>query len=149
QAVNWAADIKEYTQKRMMPPWHATEGPAFRNDRRMPDKDIATLAAWVDTGCAEGDPKTAPAPRQFIRGWQLGEPDLVLTADGDFQLGASGRDVFRCFVLPTNLPEDRYIKAIEVRPGNPRVVHHTLNFIDTGNRARKLEENEKKRERRP
>jgi peroxiredoxin/mono/diheme cytochrome c family protein len=149
QAVNWAADIKDYTKKKLMPPWKATEGPAFLNDRRMPDRDIATLAAWVDSGCPEGDPKDAPPPRQFPRGWQMGEPDLVLSVDKDFQLAGSGRDVFRCFVLPTNLTEDKYIRAIEVRPGNPRIVHHTLNFIDTSGRARQLEDAEQKRPNNP
>jgi peroxiredoxin/mono/diheme cytochrome c family protein len=145
QAVNWASDIKEYTQKREMPPWKPVEGPAFRDDRKMTDKEIATLAAWVDGSTPAGDPKDAPPPAKFTNGWQLGQPDLVLSADSDFNLGASGRDVFRCFVFPTNLTEDKYITAIEVRPGNPRVVHHTLNFIDTGGRGRKLEQQEKER----
>jgi peroxiredoxin len=145
QAVNWGNDIKEYTQNRQMPPWKVSEGAAFVNDRRLPDKDIAALAAWVDGGCPEGNPKDAPPPRQFAKGWQLGEPDLVVAVESDFQLGPSGRDLFRCFVMPTNLTEDKYIRAIEVRPGNPRIVHHTLNFIDTAGRARKLEEEEKAR----
>jgi peroxiredoxin/mono/diheme cytochrome c family protein len=145
QAVNWASDIKEYTQKREMPPWKPVEGPAFRDARKMTDKEIATLAAWVDGNTPAGDPKDAPPPAKFTKGWQLGEPDLVLSADSDFVLGASGRDVFRCFVLPTKLDEDKYITALEVRPGNPRVVHHTLNFIDTGGRGRKFEQQEKDR----
>src|SRR5262249_48527386 len=61
-------------------------------------------------------------------------------------LGPGGRDLFRCFVLPTNLPEDKYVVAIEVRPGNPRVVHHTLNFIDTAGQGRRLEETAQKKE---
>lgn len=143
QALNWAKDIKEHTANGMMPPWKVSEGAAFRNDRKMPAKDVATLAAWVDAGAPQGDPKDAPPVKNFVSGWQMGEPDLVLSVDSDFTLGASGRDAFRCFVLPTNLPEDKYIRAIEVRPGNPRIVHHTLNFIDTQGRARKLEAAEK------
>jgi peroxiredoxin len=145
QAVNWASDIKDYTQKKQMPPWKPVEGATFRNDRRMSDKEIATLAAWVDGGCPQGNEKDGPPPQKFTSGWQLGKPDLVLSVDDDFQLGPSGRDVFRCFVLPTNLTEDKYIKAIEVRPGNARIVHHTLNFIDTQGRGRKLAEKEKER----
>ena len=71
--------------------------------------DSATLAAWVDGGTAEGDPRDAPPPRQFPSGWQLGKPDLVLTVPEEFQVGPSGRDIFRCFVLPTNLTEDKYV----------------------------------------
>lgn len=142
QAVNWASDIKSYTQDRKMPPWKPVEGVAFRDERKLSERDIATLAAWVDGGTPEGNPKDAPPPRQFVSGWQLGQPDLMLTAPRDFTLAASGKDMFRCYVLPTNLPEDKYVVAFEVRPGNRRVVHHTLNFIDTSGHARKLEKEE-------
>lgn len=145
QAVTWASDIKEYTQSRQMPPWKPTEGLPFHNERKLSDREIATLAAWVDGGTPEGDPKDAPAPVRFTDGWQLGEPDLVLTTNADFQVGPSGKDLFRCFVLPTNLTEDRYVTAVEVRPSNPRVVHHALLFIDTTGQGRKLEEKEQAR----
>jgi peroxiredoxin/mono/diheme cytochrome c family protein len=145
QAINWADDIKEYTQKRIMPPWKPIAGPAFHNDRRLSDDDIATLAAWVDGGLAEGDPKNSPPARTFPQGWQLGTPDLVLTASDEFLLGPTGNDVFRCFVLPTNLKEDVYVVGVEVRPSNPRVVHHVLNFIDTKGKGRELEKLEQER----
>ncbi len=140
QAVNWAADIKEYTRTRQMPPWKIDEGVAFHNARRLSDKDIATLAAWADGNTPEGNPKDAPPPAKFPEGWQLGKPDLILTVCDDMQIGPTGPDHFRCFVLPTKLLEDKYVAAVEVRPGNPRVVHHTLLFVDTKGRASKLEE---------
>jgi peroxiredoxin len=149
QAANWSADIKEYTQSRQMPPWKPSEGLPFHNDRRLSEKEIQTLAAWVDEGTPEGDPKDAPPPRQFTQGWQLGTPDLVLTMGGEFQLGPGGRDIFRWFALPTNLTEDKSVVAVEVRPGNPRIVHHALLFIDTSGEARKLEQAEKQREKKP
>lgn len=139
QAVNWAGDIKEYTHNRKMPPWKPNEGLAFHNERRLTDKELATIAAWVDGGTPEGNAKDAPAPRQFTSGWHLGQPDVVLTMPDDFTLGPAGRDIFRCFVLPTNLPDDAYVSAIEVKPGNARVVHHTLLFIDRTGSGRKLE----------
>lgn len=145
QAVSWASDIKEYTQNRRMPPWKPSAGPGFIHERHLNDKEIATLASWVDGGTPAGDPKDSPPPRRFSDGWQLGTPDLILTVSDDFHLGASGGDLFRCFVLPTNLPEDKYVTAVEVRPGNPRIVHHTLNFIDTMGQGRKLEQQEKDR----
>jgi peroxiredoxin len=146
QAVGWATDIKEYTQDRKMPPWKPVEGPAFHNERRLSDKQIATLAAWVDGGTPEGDPGDAPPPRQFTDGWHLGQPDLVLTVPEEMTIGPAGTDLFRVFVLPTNEPEDRYVTAFEVRPGNKRIVHHTLNYIDTTGQARKLEQKEKERD---
>jgi hypothetical protein len=145
QAVNWAGDIKEYTQSRRMPPWKPAEGVPFHNERRLTDAQIATLAAWADGGTPEGNLADAPPPRRFPDGWQLGQPDLVLTPPDEFQLGPSGKDLFRCFVLPTNLPEDVYVTAVEVRPSNPRVVHHALLFIDGTGQGRKLERQEQDR----
>jgi len=139
QAVNWADDIKDYTTSHQMPPWKITTGISFRHDRRMTDKEVATLAAWVDGGTPEGNPADAPPPRTFIDGWRLGTPDLILTTNEDFIVGPGGRDLFRCFVLPTNLDEDKFVVAYEVRPTNARVVHHTLNFIDTDGEGRELE----------
>jgi peroxiredoxin/mono/diheme cytochrome c family protein len=140
QAVSWATDIKEYTKSRQMPPWKIVEGVPFHNERRLSDRDIATLAAWADGGTPEGDPKDAPKPKEFVEGWMLGKPDLILQPNEDFVVAPGGRDLFRCFVLPTHLTEDKYVVAIEVKPTNPRVVHHTLNYIDSLGRGRKLEE---------
>lgn len=142
QAVTWASDIKDYTQDHRMPPWKPNDGGPFRGSRLMAEKDIALLAKWVDAGCPEGNPSDAPPPVRFPDGWQLGEPDLVLTPDSDMHIGASGRDLFRCFVLKTGLTEDKYITAYEVKPGNPQVVHHSLNFFDTTGRSTKLAEQE-------
>ena len=147
QAVNWASDIKDYTQSRKMPPWKPTEGPAFHNERKLTDQQIATLAAWVEDGTPEGDPKDAPKPKQFASadGWMLGKPDLVLTMKEDFTLDAAGADVFRVMVFPTGLTEDKFVTAVEVKPGNPRIVHHSLNFFDRTGEPRKLEAKEKDR----
>lgn len=139
QAVAWADDIKTFAQKRYMPPWKLTAGLAFHNERKMTQKEIDTLAKWVDGGNAKGDRKDAPPPRQFTEGWQLGEPDLILEPKGSFQVGPSGQDVFRNFVLPTHLTEDKYVTAVEIRPGNSSILHHSLLFIDTSGQARRLE----------
>ena len=146
QAVNWASDIKDYTRSGHMPPWKITEGLPFHNERRLTEQELTTLAAWADGGTPEGDPREAPPARAFTTGWQLGQPDLVLTPSEDFVLGPDGRDMFRCLVLPTNLPEDKYVVAVDVRPGNPAVVHHTLNFIDTQGEGRRLEASAQARE---
>jgi hypothetical protein len=145
QAVNWADDIKEYTGSRAMPPWKIAEGIDFNHDRRLSDQEIATLAAWVDEGTPEGNPAEAPPERTYSDGWKLGPPDMVLNSGEDFVLGPGGRDLFRVFVMPTNLDEDKYVVAYEVKPGNPRVVHHTLNFIDGTGQGRKKEERSKGR----
>jgi peroxiredoxin/mono/diheme cytochrome c family protein len=145
QAVTWAGDIKDYTRARKMPPWKPVEGPDFHNERRLSDREIETLAAWVDAKSPEGDTKDAPPPVKFAEGWQLGKPDLILTPDDDFHLGATGPDHFRCFVLPVKLDEDKYLTAVEVRPGNPRVVHHAVLLLDRSGTARKYAEEERKK----
>src|SRR5262249_740962 len=146
QAVNWASDIKEYTRSRQMPPWKITDGIAYHNERKLSDKEISALAAWVDGGTPEGNAKDAPKVKEFTDGWMLGKPDLILEAKEDFVVAPGGRDVFRCFVLPTGLTEEKYIVAYEVKPTNSRVVHHTLNFIDTAGQARALETRGQERE---
>lgn len=143
QARNWATDIKDYTKDHRMPPWKPVAGPGFRGERRLSAAEIATLAAWVDGGTVAGDPKLGPQPREFTDGWQLGKPDLVLTMP-EFELAATGGDHFRAFVLPTGLTEDKHITAIEVHPGNPRIVHHAVVLLDPGQRGRKQEEAQKK-----
>jgi peroxiredoxin len=150
QAVKWGEDLKEYTQNRKMPPWKPVDDHGtFRDTRRLSEQEIATIARWVDAGMPEGDPKDLPPAKKFPEGWQLGEPDLTLTLPEEMTIGANGRDLFRVFVLPTNLSEDKFISAIEVRPGNKRVVHHTLNFLDTLGRGKKLEEEERQRVKKP
>jgi peroxiredoxin len=149
QGVHWAEDIKQYTRNHKMPPWKPTDGVEFIGARKLTQSEIDTLAAWMDEGTPQGDPKDAPKPVTFTEGWQLGNPDLILEPREEMTVGADGRDLFRCFVLPTNLPEDRFVVAYEVRPGNRRVVHHTLHFLDTRGRARKMEQREAARPKSP
>ncbi len=139
QAVNWATDIKDYTASHAMPPWKISEGMKFANERKLSDRDLAVLAAWADNATPEGDPKDAPPPVSFPEGWKLGPPDLVLEVPDDFQVGPTGNDIFRCFVLPSNLTEDKFVESIEVKPGNPRIVHHSLLFIDNAGQGAKIQ----------
>jgi peroxiredoxin len=145
QAVNWAEDIKEFTHTRKMPPWKPVGGPGYANERRIAEHEIATLARWVDAGCPEGDSRDAPPPVTYSDDWQLGPPDLILTPSAEFHVGPAGPDLFRCFVIPTGLTEDRHVVAYEVKPGNPRVVHHVLNFFDATGAGRNLEAKEQAR----
>lgn len=145
QAVHWAADLKEFTQNRQMPPWKPVRGAGFQHERRLSADQLSTLAAWVDGGTPEGNPLDAPRPAAAA-GAPNGDPDLVLRLPGAFNLGPTGHDVFRCFVLPTNLREDVFVTAVEIQPGNARIVHHALFFIDTTGQARRLEREAQVRE---
>jgi peroxiredoxin len=139
QAANWADDIKDYTHEKRMPPWKPVAGVAFKNTRNMPEAEVAMLARWVDAGCPEGNPHDAPPAVTYPEEWNLGKPDLILEVPEEFHVGPAGKDIYRCYVLPTDLGEDKYIVGYEVRPGNPRVVHHTLNFFNTTGQGRELE----------
>lgn len=120
------------TKSRYMPPWHAERGHAeFIGERGLTDAQIATIDTWVKTGMPQGDVKKMPTLPQFTEGWQLGKPDLILEMKTGFDLPASGPDVFRNFVLPTNLTEDKWVRAVELRPSARKVMHHAL-FAYTG-----------------
>jgi peroxiredoxin/mono/diheme cytochrome c family protein len=146
-ARRWAADVKEYTGNRQMPPWMPAAGLPIRGERKLSAKEIATLAAWADADAPEGDPKDAPkAPDFGTDGWRHGKPDLVITPGDDFRLGGAGDDLFRVFVVPTRLAENRWVVGYDVKPGNPRVVHHTLHYFDTTGQARKLEDAQREKD---
>ena len=148
QARKRAADIVQVTGERVMPPWPASTsfGGPFRDERVLADAEVATLRRWLEDGCPEGDPEDAPPPKVFTSDWPLGEPDLVLTMGEAYELAASGSDEFRVFVLPTSLPADRWIRAVDFKPGNRRVVHHVLAGVarDGAGRARELDRKDPK-----
>jgi hypothetical protein len=89
-----------------------------------------------------GNESELPREKPFVGGWKLGPPDLVIEPDADFPIPAAGVDLYRCFVIPTHLPGDVYISAVEYQPGNPRVVHHLMAFIETAGAGRKRDEAE-------
>lgn len=128
------------TQKRYMPPWKAEPGYGhFQDERRLTDGQIALIADWARNGAPEGDPRQKRKPPQFASGWLGGRPDLVAGMGQPFSVPADGRDVFQCFVVPLNFTTDHYVRTVEFHPGNPRVVHHALFFLDTTGEARQLD----------
>jgi hypothetical protein len=92
---------------------------------------VAVLDAWAEAGAPRGEERDSPTPAAFSDGWTLGTPDLVLEMTEDFHVPATGPDLYRCFVIPMNLRRDAYISAVEYRPGNRRVVHHIMAFLDS------------------
>lgn len=140
QAARWAETSLEEMKAKRMPPWKPAANTLLAGDRALPEAAVKTFATWIEQGMPEGDPKDAPPAPKFADGWTLGEPDLVLEAPAETTIAATGRDHFRVVVFPTDLPEDKYLVAMEVKPGNPRVVHHTLQLVDTSGKARKLQD---------
>ena len=132
--------IATQTQIRAMPPWKPEPGwVAYRDERRLTTDQIALIQTWVQNGMPQGDPAKAPAAPQFTDDWQLGPPDLILEMPAAFSVPADGPDIYRNFVLPTKLTEDKWVKAIELRPTARPVVHHSLFFSDTTGGARALD----------
>jgi hypothetical protein len=139
QARKRADDLVTVTSAHTMPPWPASTnvGGPFRDQRVLSGAEVEALRAWAEADTPEGDPKDAPPPRQFASDWPLGEPDLIVTMGEPYRLDASGDDAFRVFVMPTDLPEDRWVRAVDFRPGNRRVVHHIIATFDTSGQARR------------
>jgi Flp pilus assembly protein TadD len=132
-----ARQIVEVTHRRYMPPWPPVSGHGdFVGERRLTDAQVDLLASWVKAGAPEGDAHTTPPPPRFSSSWQLGTPDLVLTAPPGFTLDAGGGDRFHNFVLAAPVSETRYVRAIEILPGTPRLVHHANLLVDRSGWAR-------------
>jgi Flp pilus assembly protein TadD/mono/diheme cytochrome c family protein len=123
--------IEKVTQSRYMPPWLPEPGYGdFAESRRLPDADVALIKKWVESGMAQGDVADLPKPPVFSSEWQLGPPDLILKADSSMLVPAGGSDLFHNFILPVPITETKYIRAMEIKPGSPRVVHHANVLID-------------------
>jgi hypothetical protein len=131
EARPWAKAIKERVTRRDMPPWHLDKTVGIRhykNDRSLSDAEIATVARWVDSGAPQGDPTDLPKPIAFKSDneWFIGKPDLLVTTDQDFTMYPKGPDWWIDQYAEVRLTEDRWIKSMEVKPSNPKIVHHCV-----------------------
>ena len=129
----WARSIKRYVESREMPPWYIDRRIGiqdFKDDPSLTDDEIATIAAWVDSGAPRGNPGDAPPAREFLDAddWRIGEPDLIVSLPEPYLLAADGPDVFPNILGDPGLTTDRYIKAVEVKPDpdSLQVVHHIV-----------------------
>ena len=133
----WARSIKAKVIRRDMPPWfidHTVGIRDFKDDPSLSDKEIETIAAWVDNGAPEGNRADMPPPRQFqdTDQWHIGKPDLIVSMPVSFTVKPKNSDWWGNFVADSGLTEDRYIKAVETKPsqgGGIRVVHHAVTSL--------------------
>src|SRR6476646_81535 len=121
----WAAAIKEAVQLKRMPPWFADPhtGP-FSNDPTLTDAERRTIVQWVEQGAKEGDPQDLPKAPVYAEGWRIGKPDAVFDIGEDHLLKGNPADEYTSFTVPTNFTEGHWVQAIEIRPGNRKVLHH-------------------------
>ena len=138
--AKFARQIAIVTQRHIMPPWLPAPGEfRFQGEMRLTDAQIALFKKWAEQGAPRGDAADLPAAPQFTSGWQLGTPDLILRARKPYALAAGGVDNYWNFIFPTQVDGTRWIKAIEIRPGEKRVVHHANILVDRQHSSRALE----------
>jgi Tfp pilus assembly protein PilF len=132
--------IAEVTASRYMPPWLPQPGYGdFADERRLSDDEIDRIAEWVKQGAPEGQAGEVPAPPHFTEGWQLGPPDMILETQRPFTVPADGPDVFWNFIFTPPVTSTRYVRAVEIRVGDRRLVHHANLYVDRARTARRQE----------
>jgi len=135
-----ARQIVAVTHSRFMPPWlPEPQELKFADEQRLSEAQIALIQKWVEQGTPEGNPADLPPKPQFVQGWRLGKPDLIVQAQQPFHLPAEGSDTYWNFILPIPIHEVRWVKAIEIRPGDKRLVHHANMYVDRLRSARAME----------
>lgn len=137
-ASAFAQEIRAAVKARRMPPWKPTGGVEMHGARKLTQVEVDTIVAWVDEGAPQGDEKEEPELPEWKSSWLLGEPDLVLDPGEDFEVRA-GPDLYWHFVMPQKWTEDKWVSAVEVLPGNSRIVHHVLAYLDETGIARRLD----------
>ena len=139
-AKAWAAEIAEYTQARLMPPWKPAPGyGTFKNERRLTDTEVEMIAHWVESGAPAGDLDAVPSAPEFHDDWALGEPDWIAEMPVTYEIEPEGEDEYRQFIIPTSFETDMYVQAVDVQPGNRKTVHHVIAYLDVNGEARKLD----------
>ena len=130
QAAGWASMIDEVVRDGRMPPWHASpEHGKFANDARMTEAEKKAVADWVAAGAPEGDPRDLPEPAKYVEGWRIPAPDLVVRMPKEVKIRAEGTMPYENFMIDPQLKQDVWVRASQVRPGNPSVVHHLVVFV--------------------
>lgn len=140
EVKNWAGTIKYVTEQRIMPPWKADPSfSRFLGENYLNDEQIKKIGEWIDDGLAEGLAGDLPQAPVFPTNSLLGTPDLVLTFKQSYTHKGNGKDQYRYFVLPSGLIQNKKVKAVELRPGNTKIVHHALFFADQSGKARQYD----------
>src|SRR5689334_16611396 len=130
QSRPWATAIREAVELRKMPPWFADPRYGqFANDARLSAGEIATINTWVKAGAPEGSTADAPAAVHWTAGWNIPPPDLVLSMPKPFIVPASADVEYQYFIFPEKFPDDRWVRAVEIRPGDRSVVHHAVLYV--------------------
>ncbi|MCY3965015.1 MAG: thiol-disulfide isomerase [Acidobacteria bacterium] len=129
EARPWARSIQRVVSSGRMPPWFANpEHGKWANDARLSPEEIETIVAWVEGGAKPGDPARMPEQPRFRDGWQLGEPDYVIELP-PVTVPATGPDLAPTQLVRLDIPERRWVRAVEFQPGDRTVNHHQIAFM--------------------
>lgn len=128
----WAAAVRQAVVLRKMPPWYADPHYGkFANDSRLSEADIQTIAAWAQQGAPEGNPADLPPQPAFDDGWKIGKPDAIVDIGQDYKVEKREvPDEYIYFTVDPHFTKDVWVKAVELRPGNRRVVHHAHVWVE-------------------
>jgi hypothetical protein len=122
----WAKAIKQAVVTKKMPPWFADPRYGdFRNEPKLTATDAQTLAMWADSGAPEGEAKDKPAAIAWHEGWRIA-PDVTISIPAPHNVPAKGAGEIKSFIVPNPFKSDTWVSAIEIRPGEPSVVHHVM-----------------------
>jgi len=130
ETIGWTDTIAEVIRDHRMPPWHADPHYGkFANDPHLTEAERKLMLDWIENGAPQGDPKDLPKPVEYVQGWRIPKPDLVLSIPRVFQVPATGDVPYEFIVVDPGFTEDKWVKAAEIVPGNRAVVHHVLVFV--------------------
>lgn len=140
---DWKDDIRRVISEGIMPPWKPVPGHGdFRESYGLTSEEKRKIITWIEAGAPKGDPANLPElPQREAGEWSLGEPDLTLTMAEPYE-PPRGRDMYRCFVMPTDFAENKYISAVDILPGDRRYVHHVILYLDATGEAERLDAKE-------
>ena len=144
---DYAGMIADVVERKIMPPWFAAptadqqhDGPHglhWANDRSLSPAEKNDLMSWINAGVPEGDPADKPLTKHFPDGWLIGKPDATFRLPHPIEVKATGTMPYQYATVETNLPEDKWVKAIEIRPSALDVVHHVIVSIKSESRGAK------------
>ncbi len=137
--VTWSEDIARVLKAKIMPPWKPVAGHGtFKDAFNLTDAERNTMLSWISSGMPTGDLAAVPDITPPTGTWQLGDPDMVIQMPQVFDVPRT-KDLYRCFVIPTDFDTNQFISAVQVVPGNRQIVHHVILYIDTTGNADKLD----------
>jgi hypothetical protein len=125
------AVIEFMTKSGRMPPWFAHRKVGeWANDKSLSDRDLKDLITWAHNGAPQGNPKDAPLPKKYVKGWSLGTPDAIVQIPDTFHVPAQGVVEYKYSYVKTNFDEDKWVTAMEIRPTAAKAVHHVIVFLE-------------------